>query len=125
MNSLGQQGVQYAAGDQWKNNSRKNEEMEPKREQHPVVDVTGDEFCIQNQINFRMSFGVEPCQCLLKAQVTSVHLFYFFPYYTFSSHYPFSPETQVAQRPQIGLALGKELWSESHREGNFKTEVDR
>ena len=42
MNSLGQQGVQYAAGDQWKNNSRKNEEMEPKRKQHLVVDVTGD-----------------------------------------------------------------------------------
>ena len=34
-------GVQYATGDQWRNNSRKNEEMEPKK-QHPVVDVTGD-----------------------------------------------------------------------------------
>ena len=29
-------------GDQWRNNSRKNEEMEPKQKQHPVVDVTGD-----------------------------------------------------------------------------------
>ena len=35
-------GAQYAAGDQWRNNSRKNEEMESKRKQHPVVDVTGD-----------------------------------------------------------------------------------
>ena len=35
-------GVQYATGDQWRNNSRKNEEMEPKQKQHPVVDVTGD-----------------------------------------------------------------------------------
>ena len=35
-------GVQYATGDQWRNNSRKNEETEPKQEQHPVVDVTGD-----------------------------------------------------------------------------------
>ena len=35
-------GAQYATGDQWRNNSRKNEEMEPKEEQHPVVDVTGD-----------------------------------------------------------------------------------
>ena len=34
--------AQYAAGDQWRNNSRKNEEMEPKQKQHPVVDVTGD-----------------------------------------------------------------------------------
>ena len=35
-------GAQYAPGDQWRNNSRKNEEMEPKQKQHPVVDVTGD-----------------------------------------------------------------------------------
>ena len=34
--------VQYATRDQWRNNSRKNEEMEPKQKQHPVVDVTGD-----------------------------------------------------------------------------------
>ena len=34
-------GVQYATGDQWRNNSRKNEETEPKQKQHPVVDVTG------------------------------------------------------------------------------------
>ena len=35
-------GAQYAIGDQWRNNSSKNEEMEPKQKQHPVVDVTGD-----------------------------------------------------------------------------------
>ena len=35
-------GAQYATGSQWKNNSRKNEGMEPKQKQHPVVDVTGD-----------------------------------------------------------------------------------
>ena len=35
-------GAQYATGDQWRNNSRKNEEMEPKQKQHSVVDVTGD-----------------------------------------------------------------------------------
>ena len=35
-------GAQYAAGDQWRNNSRKNEETEPKQKQHPAVDVTGD-----------------------------------------------------------------------------------
>ena len=33
---------QYATEDQWRNNSRKNEEMEPKEEQHPVVYVTSD-----------------------------------------------------------------------------------
>ena len=35
-------GAQHATGDQWRNNSRKNEEKEPKQKQHPVVDVTSD-----------------------------------------------------------------------------------
>ena len=35
-------GVQYATGDQWRNNSRKNEGMEPKQKQYPALDVTGD-----------------------------------------------------------------------------------
>ena len=35
-------GAQYATGDQWRNNFRKNERMKPKQEQYPVVDVTGD-----------------------------------------------------------------------------------
>ena len=36
------EGAQYAIGDQWRNNSTKNEEMGPKKKQHPVVEVTGD-----------------------------------------------------------------------------------
>ena len=40
--------AQYATGDQWRNKSRKNEEMEPKQKQHPVVDVTGDGSKIQS-----------------------------------------------------------------------------
>ena len=49
-------GTQYATGDQWRNNSRKNEETESKQKQQPVVDVTGDgskvqcckeEYCIE------------------------------------------------------------------------------
>ena len=35
-------GAQYATGEECRNNSRKNEETEPKQKQHPVVDVTGD-----------------------------------------------------------------------------------
>ena len=35
-------GAQYATREEWRNNSRKNEEMEPKQKQYPVVDVTGD-----------------------------------------------------------------------------------
>ncbi len=35
-------GAQYATGDQWINNSRNNEEMEPKQKHHPVVNITGE-----------------------------------------------------------------------------------
>ena len=40
-------GAQYATGGQWRNNSRKNEGMEPKQKQYPVVDVTGDRGKVQ------------------------------------------------------------------------------
>ena len=60
-------GAQYVTGDQWRNNSRKNEEMEPKQEQHPVVDVTGDgrkhrlckeQYCIGTWIVRSMNQGM-------------------------------------------------------------------
>ena len=44
--------AQYTAGDQWRNNSRKKEEMEQKQKQHPVGDVTGDRskvWCVKEQ----------------------------------------------------------------------------
>ena len=40
-------GAQYATVDQWRNNSKKNEGMEPKQIQYPVVDVTGDRSKVQ------------------------------------------------------------------------------
>ena len=40
-------GAHYATGDQWRNNSRKNEGMEPKQKQYPVVDVTDDRSKVQ------------------------------------------------------------------------------
>ena len=49
-------GAQYATGDQWRNTSRKNEGMEPKKKQHPVVDVTGEEVkssAVKNNIALR------------------------------------------------------------------------
>ena len=45
-------GAQYATGEEWRNNSRKSEEMEPQQKQHPVVDVTGGEskvWCCKEQ----------------------------------------------------------------------------
>ena len=41
-------GAQYSTGDQWRNNSRKNEEREPGQKQHTVVDVTGDGSKVQS-----------------------------------------------------------------------------
>ena len=41
-------GAQYATGDQWRNNSRENEGMEPKQKQYPVVDVTDDGIKVQS-----------------------------------------------------------------------------
>ena len=40
-------GAQFAAGDEWRNNSRKNQGMEPKQKQYPVVDLTGDRSKVQ------------------------------------------------------------------------------
>ena len=40
-------GAQFATGHQWRNNSRKNEEMESRQRQQPIVDVTGDESNVQ------------------------------------------------------------------------------
>ena len=40
-------GAQYATGDQWRNNSRKNEGMEPKEKQYPAVDGSGDRSKVQ------------------------------------------------------------------------------
>ena len=40
-------GAQYVTGDKWRNNSRKNEGMEPKQKQYPVVDVSGDRSKVQ------------------------------------------------------------------------------
>ena len=44
---LGSVDAQYATGDQWRSNSRKNEGMEPKQKQYPVVDMTGDRSKVQ------------------------------------------------------------------------------
>ena len=62
-------GAQNATGDQWRNNSRKNEETDPKQKQHPVVDVTGDgskvtickeQYCIGNwNVKFRKQGKLE------------------------------------------------------------------
>ena len=49
-------GALYATGEEWRNNSRKNKESEPKQKQRPVVDVTGDGSkvrCCKEQLLYR------------------------------------------------------------------------
>ena len=47
-------GAQYATGDQWRNNFRKNEGMEPKQKQYPVVNGTGDRSKVQCSVKSNM-----------------------------------------------------------------------
>ena len=47
-------GAQYATGDQWRNNSRKNERMEPKQKEHLAVDVTGDRAILHRNLEYQV-----------------------------------------------------------------------
>ena len=67
-------GAQYATGDQWRNNSRKNEGMEPKQKEYPAVDVTGDrskvqcckeQYCIEICIVGHVKTGIIPLLVLV------------------------------------------------------------
>ena len=48
-------GAKYATGDQWRNNSRKNEGMEPNQKQHPIVNGTGDRSKVQCSVKSNMA----------------------------------------------------------------------
>ena len=73
-------GAQYATGEQWRNTSRKDEVMEPKQKQHPVVDVTGDgskvlcckeQYCISaDQSLSRVRFFVTPWTAVRQASLS-------------------------------------------------------
>ena len=55
----------YATGEEWRNNSRKNEEMEPKKKQHLIVDVTGDgsKVCCSKEQYFIGTWNVRDIGC--------------------------------------------------------------
>ena len=60
-------GAQYATGDQWRNNSRKNDGMEPKQKEYPAVDVTGDRSkvrCCKEQYCIRYTKSLQSCPTL-------------------------------------------------------------
>ena len=58
-------GAQYTTGEEWRNNSRKNEDKEPKKKQHPVVDVTGDGSKVQC---CKEQYGIGTCNVRSRKQ---------------------------------------------------------
>ena len=63
-------GAQYTTGDQWRNNSRKNEGMEPKKKQHPIVDGTGDRSKIRC---YKEQYCIRSDQSLSRVQLFVTH----------------------------------------------------
>ena len=117
-------GAQYATGDQWRNNSRKNEGMEPRQEQYPVMDVTGDrskvrcckeQYCIgtwnvrsMNQGNLRLQvvlIGSNPVTGVLTYSPAPAHLLCWLFYFTL----PGPSYKQPAPSPCLRLCFRKEL----------------
>ena len=83
-------GAQYVTGDQWRNNSRKNEGMEPEQKQHPVVDVTVDgskvwcckeQYCIRTWNVMSVNQGKLEAVKQEMARVNIDILFYFFNFF--------------------------------------------
>ena len=64
-------GAQYATGDQWRNNSRKNEGMEPKQKKYPVVDVTGDRSKVRLHCSYAILHRNLECQIHESRQIGS------------------------------------------------------
>ena len=62
-------GAQYATGDQWRNNSRKNEGMEPKQKKYPVVDVTGDRSKVRLHCSYAILHRNLECQVHESSQI--------------------------------------------------------
>ena len=117
-------GAQYANGDQWRNNSRKNEGMEPRQEQYPIMDVIGDkskvrcckeQYCIgtwnvrfMNQGNLRLQvvlIGSNPVTGVLTYSPAPPHLLCWLLYFTL----PGPSYKQPAPSPCLRLCFRKEL----------------
>ena len=118
--------TQYATGDQWRNNSRKNEGKEPKQKQHPVVDVTGDrskvrgwkqEYCIWNWNVRSMNQGklevVKQKMARMNVNILGINKlkWTWMGEYNSDDHYIYYCGQESLKRNGVAIIVNKRVWN--------------
>ena len=118
--------TQYATGDQWRNTSRKNEEMVPKHKQHPVVVVTGDgskvrcckeQYCIGTWNVRSMNQGrlevVKQEMARVNVNILGISKLKWTGMYEFNSddHYIYSCGEESQRRNGVAITVNKRVWN--------------
>ena len=131
-------GAQYAPGDQWRNNSRKSEEMEPKQKQHLVVDVTGDgskarcskeQYCIGTWNVRSMNQGklevVKQKMTRMNIDIVGISKLKWTGMGDFNSndHYTYCYEQESPRRSRVAITVNKRIQNEVLR-CNLKNDND-
>ena len=119
-------GAQYATGDQWRNNSRKNERIEPKQKQHLVVDVTGDrtkvwcckeQYCIGTWNVRSMNQGklevVKQEMARVNANISGINKLKWIGMSEFNSddHYIYHCGQEYLRRNGVAIIVNKRVWN--------------
>ena len=119
-------GAQYAIGDQWRNNSKKNEGTEPKQKQHPVVDVTGDrskvqcykeQYCIETWNVRSMNQGklevVKKEMAIVYADILGISKLIWTGMVEFNSddHYIYYCGQESLRRNGVAIMVNKRFWN--------------
>ena len=118
--------TQYATGDQWRNNSRKNEWMEPKQKQQPVVDVTGDrskvqcykeQYCIETSNVWSMNWGnlevVKQEMARVNINILGINELRWTGMGEFNSddHYIYYCGQESLRRNGVAIVVNKRVWN--------------
>ena len=130
-------GAQYATGDQWRINSRKNEQTEPKQKQHPAVDVTGDgskvwcckeQYCIRTwnvrSMNQGKLEGVKQVMARVNINILGISKRKWTGMGEFNSddHYIYYCGQESLRRNEVALIVNKSLkcstWMQSQKRQN-------
>ena len=119
-------GAQYATGDQWRNNSRKNEGMEPKPKQYPAVDVTGDrskvwcckeQYCIETwnvrSMNQRKLEVVKQEMARVNVDILGIRELKWTGMSEFNSddHYIYYCGQEPLRRNGVAIMVSKRVWN--------------